>query len=74
MAKLYEASGYLIGGMMAAIEMNSTGHFMDDGDDDDDVDDIGGCTDDSGTNCGEGTGDDDDKYSYPLYMITFPFL
>ena len=62
MAKLYEASGYLIGGMMAAIEMNSTGRFMDDGDDDDDdVDDIGGCTDDSGTNCGEGTGDDDDK-------------
>ena len=47
---------------MAAIEMNSTGRFMDDGDDDDDdVDDIGGCTDDSGTNCGEGTGDDDDK-------------
>lgn len=58
---------------MAAIEMNNTGHFMDDGDDDD-VDNIGGCTDDSGANCSKGTGNDDDKYNYPLYMITFPYL
>jgi hypothetical protein len=52
---LFDASGYLIGGMMAATEMNSTGHIMDDDDDDDDEDDdndddydSGGGTDGSG--------------------------
>ena len=50
---------------MAAIEMNSNGHFMDDGDDDDDNDSGGG---------GGGNGSDDDKYNSPLYMIAFPYL
>jgi len=46
---------------MAAIEMNSTGYFMDDDDDGSGV--IGG---------GGSSGDDDvDKYSSSIYMITF---
>lgn len=44
---------------MAAIEMNSTGQFMDDG-----SGVIGG----GGSSGGDG---DDDKYNSPIYMITF---
>jgi hypothetical protein len=62
---LFDASGYLIGGKVAATEMNSTGHFMDDDDDDD-----GG----SGGGGGGSGNDDDDKYSSPLYMTAFPYL
>jgi hypothetical protein len=57
---LFDASDYLISGMIADIEMNCTGHFMDDDDDDD-----------SGGGGGSGN---DDKYISPLYMTIFPYL
>jgi hypothetical protein len=65
---LLDASGYIIGGIMSAIEINSAGHFLDDDDDD-----SGGGTDGSGGG-GGGSGEDDYKYNSPIYMITFPYL